>query len=370
MNNEDTIYDNVKTNRNDNEETQLGLNVKQTTEKNNGKKSDVKLESNSKVEENNAQTEDGNRKKSDLKKVAAGLGFGILMGASAAFVSAGEMDLSTLGMDALDGGDEGLGESDEGLGMNLSDGEIPVASSVSDEMSFSEAFAAAREEVGAGGVFEWNGNVYNTYYAEEWENMSEEEKDEFANHLNVMEIPEDDETFDDELLVEASEEDIEVEASEEDIEVEASEEDVEVEASEEDVEVEASEEDIEVTDEIIDSDDEVVMAEAEEGIEILGVYEDEENGANIGVVEVDGQEAFLVDVDADNIFDYITADIDGDGVISDYEVADISGENMTVDMLDVDNDFDDSLNDDSMAFNDFDEDMDYINDADVDDFMA
>ena len=87
MNNEDTIYDNVKTNRNDNEETQLGLNVKQTTEKNNGKKSDVKLESNSKVEENNAQTEDGNRKKSDLKKVAAGLGFGILMGASAAFVS-------------------------------------------------------------------------------------------------------------------------------------------------------------------------------------------------------------------------------------------------------------------------------------------
>ena len=352
MNNEDTIYDNVKTNRNDNEETQLGLNVKQTTEKNNGKKSDVKLESNSKVEENNAQTEDGNRKKSDLKKVAAGLGFGILMGASAAFVSAGEMDLSTLGMDALDGGDEGLGESDEGLGMNLSDGEIPVASSVSDEMSFSEAFAAAREEVGAGGVFEWNGNVYNTYYAEEWENMSEEEKDEFANHLNVMEIPEDDETFDDELLVEASEEDIEVEASEED------------------VEVEASEEDIEVTDEIIDSDDEVVMAEAEEGIEILGVYEDEENGVNIGVVEVDGQEAFLVDVDADNNFDYITADIDGDGVISDYEVSDISDENLTVDMLDVDNDFDDSLNDDSMAFNDFDEDMDYINDADVDDFMA
>lgn len=352
MNNEDTIYDNVKTNRNDNEETQLGLNVKQTTEKNNGKKSDVKLESNSKVEENNAQTEDGNRKKSDLKKVAAGLGFGILMGASAAFVSAGEMDLSTLGMDALDGGDEGLGESDEGLGMNLSDGEIPVASSVSDEMSFSEAFAAAREEVGAGGVFEWNGNVYNTYYAEEWENMSEEEKDEFANHLNVMEIPEDDETFDDELLVEASEEDVEVEASEED------------------VEVEASEEDIEVTDEIIDSDDEVVMAEAEEGIEILGVYEDEENGVNIGVVEVDGQEAFLVDVDADNNFDYITADIDGDGVISDYEVSDISDENLTVDMLDVDNDFDDSLNDDSMAFNDFDEDMDYINDADVDDFMA
>ena len=34
--------------------------------------------------------------------------------------------------------------------------EIPVAHGVSDDMSFSQAFAAARHEVGAGGVFEWH----------------------------------------------------------------------------------------------------------------------------------------------------------------------------------------------------------------------
>lgn len=47
------------------------------------------------------------------------------------------------------------------------DDNISVATGVNDEMSFNEAFAAARSEVGAGGAFEWRGNVYGTYYAEE-----------------------------------------------------------------------------------------------------------------------------------------------------------------------------------------------------------
>lgn len=38
---------------------------------------------------------------------------------------------------------------------------------VNDDMSFEEAFAAAREEVGAGGIFVWHGEAYNTFYAEE-----------------------------------------------------------------------------------------------------------------------------------------------------------------------------------------------------------
>ena len=38
---------------------------------------------------------------------------------------------------------------------------------VTDDMSFSEAFGSAREELGAGGVFEWNGQVYSTFYATE-----------------------------------------------------------------------------------------------------------------------------------------------------------------------------------------------------------
>ena len=54
---------------------------------------------------------------------------------------------------------------------------------VSDDMSFSEAFAAARAEVGPGGVFVWHGGVYGTYYETEWNAMSPSERAEFA-HLS------------------------------------------------------------------------------------------------------------------------------------------------------------------------------------------
>lgn len=59
---------------------------------------------------------------------------------------------------------------------------VPVAN-VSDDMSFGEAFAAARAEVGAGGVFMWHGNLYNTYVAEEWDAMSTEDRAEFGDRV-------------------------------------------------------------------------------------------------------------------------------------------------------------------------------------------
>ena len=51
-------------------------------------------------------------------------------------------------------------------------------------LTFSQAFAAARAEVGPGGVFYWNGGIYNTYTAEEWNSMSQAEKNVFAQHVN------------------------------------------------------------------------------------------------------------------------------------------------------------------------------------------
>lgn len=54
---------------------------------------------------------------------------------------------------------------------------------VNDDMSFGEAFAAARAEVGPGGVFHWHGGIYNTYSADEWNNMSVEQKHDFAQQV-------------------------------------------------------------------------------------------------------------------------------------------------------------------------------------------
>lgn len=61
---------------------------------------------------------------------------------------------------------------------------VRVAHGVSDSMSFSEAFAAARAEVGPGGVFTWHGNVYGTYYKNEWDSMSASQKQEYANAVH------------------------------------------------------------------------------------------------------------------------------------------------------------------------------------------
>ena len=77
----------------------------------------------------------------------------------------------------------------------LTPANVPVAN-VSDDMSFGEAFAAARAEVGAGGVFMWHGNLYNTYVAEEWDAMSQEEIAEFGDRVYDTCVAENDVTGD------------------------------------------------------------------------------------------------------------------------------------------------------------------------------
>ena len=63
--------------------------------------------------------------------------------------------------------------------------EIHEAHSVNDDMSFSEAFAAARNEVGPGGGFVWHGHVYGTYRGDdpEWIEMTPEERAEHSREV-------------------------------------------------------------------------------------------------------------------------------------------------------------------------------------------
>ena len=88
---------------------------------------------------------------------------GILMGAGAVY-----------GVQAMAAGaDNTIPAADESL----------KVATVDDSMSFGEAFSAAREQVGAGGVFTWHGKIFNTYTAEEWSAMPDNDKQLFAEQV-------------------------------------------------------------------------------------------------------------------------------------------------------------------------------------------
>ena len=60
-----------------------------------------------------------------------------------------------------------------------------MASSVSG--SYQEAFAAARHEVGPGGVFNWNGELYSTYSGDEWNRLTPAQQAEFSARVQELE---------------------------------------------------------------------------------------------------------------------------------------------------------------------------------------
>ena len=75
-----------------------------------------------------------------------------------------------------------LGNNEVAEGAGDSDGIKGVVAN--DDLSFADAFNAARAKLGPGGVFTWRGNAYNTYTEEEWRAMTEDQQDEFAEEVN------------------------------------------------------------------------------------------------------------------------------------------------------------------------------------------
>ena len=182
-------------------------------------------------------------------------------------------------------------------------GDMQIAEGVNDDMSFGEAFATARAEVGPGGAFEWQGTVYGTYTADEWNNMSVAERaaynDHFSwNHVNAT--PGNDATV---QPIETTN----------DIEV---------------VSVNSGDHSINGY-----NAEDVVLVDEQPEIEVLGVVHDHETGANIGGITVDGQEVYLVDVDGDMEFDIVASDLNNNGQLDEGEAYDIHGQGLTVDHL-------------------------------------
>lgn len=159
---------------------------------------------------------------------------------------------------------------------------------VSDDMSFSEAFAAARAEVGAGGVFVWHGGVYGTYYETEWNNMSAAERNEFAQ-----------------LSQPAIEQQAPIHHPDDHVDVVYHDPEVRVHN---------------VNNDISMNDDDVQIVGVEEVTLADG------STATMAQATVDGHEVYMVDVDQDGVFDVAAFDSNGNGSLDDGEMMDISGQ--------------------------------------------
>lgn len=226
-----------------------------------------------------------------LKSAGVGAGFGLLIGGVAPF-------LMSMAKATPDHAPESEEDNDATAPTHptWADDRMQVASSVNDNMSFNEAFAAARAEVGPGGSFEWHGRVFGTYTATEWNDMTAQERSEFGSHFNWNNL----DTASSDVAQQSDNND---EMPQNDFPQEAVEAEV--------VEIE-------------DDDPEV---------EILGVVHDDESGANIGDVIIDDQEVVLIDVDDDLVFDYAAADLNDNDQFDQDEFVDIQNEGLTVDSL-------------------------------------
>ena len=164
---------------------------------------------------------------------------------------------------------------------------------VDDSMSFGEAFAAARAEVGPGGVFVWHGGVYGTYLENEWNSMSAAERNEFAQ-----------------LSQPAIEQEAPIHHQPHD--------DVDVVYHDPEVRIHNTSNDI---------------SQNDDDVQIVGVEEvtlADGSTATMAQANVDGHDVYMVDVDQDGVFDVAAMDVNGNGQLDDNEIMDISSQGVTM----------------------------------------
>lgn len=212
-------------------------------------------------------------------------------------------------IEANSGIDPALSPSEEDVILATDEG-VRVAQ-VDDNVSFSQAFADARAQVGPGGVFEWRGKVYGTYYKEEWDNMSRAERAEYQSKVDYKDVMHHDSQ--DSSVHHATTHQPEISGNGE--------------------------------------------------IRILGVETAE--GANgqpitIAGIEIDGDQALLVDLDDNGTMDILVHDDNGDGFIQQSEIYDVS--NAGVDVADLQQSYAQQNN---LYYAENDGLPDYMNDADV-----
>lgn len=297
---------------------------------------------------------------------------------------------------------EAIIASDEGLRV----------AQVDDDKAFAEAFADARAQVGPGGVFEWHGKVYGTFYKDEWDQMSAEERAEWQSKVDYNDLRDENEA-----QQYAQHQDTQAQEPVQNANVHQTSQSQEQEPAVEIADIRKVDVDgngqldtvVELNNGVMFADldhngvadvaaadvngdgmisndevadvraENIVMPQAPEGttsvsqqsggnddvdVHVIEVGQADLDGngmaENVALVEIDGNEVMLVDIDHDNVADVMITDTSGNGQIESNEIIDISGEGVGMPTM--------SDGDLFMAQNDME--PDYTNDADMGLFEA
>lgn len=173
-------------------------------------------------------------------------------------------------------------------------GNVDYAEGVNDDMTFAEAFATARAEVGPGGAFEWHGNVYGTYTAQEWESMSDEEHQAYASQFGYT-----GEHHDTENVTTANSGTGESTVGETGGEVSHTGE----------------------------------TGGEESDIEVLEIVQNTETGQSYVAMTVGGHETYMIDEDGDGVLDIVISDLNDNQELDEGETAYIGTEGLTIEQV-------------------------------------
>lgn len=248
----------------------------------------------------------GNEKKEAWKKIGLGSATGILVGAGAIYATAAQAA-------------EQPQPEQPAEPTAPAEPELKVAE-VEPGQSFEDAFAEARAEVGPGGVFHWNGGVYGTYYEDEWNAMTEEERQEWAESVKPEYGVDNIDTQ--RMTAENPRPHVVHHTAEPDVNVHIDNMEVHVHDDEAVVVGATDEDDIAV----VDEDGEVhVITVGDET-----VYDVDGQPVTVTDYVVDGYVAAAADVDGDGLPDLVAVDVNDNGILDDGEAMDMeTGELLT-----------------------------------------
>lgn len=313
----------MNTNNIDNERTQYDANLDERTQIDNTER--TQRTENAEQHNNAAPSQPAQpiKKGPKVGRILGGAAAGVALGAAATVLSSGT---------PVDGAEANGGEEVP----TWSDGEVPVAHGVNDDMSFTEAFNTARTEVGPGGAFEWHGNIYHTYNKTEWDNMSAEDKAAFGQHFSWT------------GSATAQNDEVEVvnvhtaghttghtaghTAGHATAQTETAQ--TETVQAQPVAQGPQGDEPNYITGnqgphpQPVASNEPHTVSE-ESDVQILGVSHDDETGYTFAQLSVDNHDAIMVDINGDHEFDVLAVDFNDNGKLDDNEYANISGGHIT-----------------------------------------